>query len=233
MIRDFVLVFTALFSIVNPIGAAFLFLEATRSRTPQQRNELAKKIAVYAFFIMLGSIFIGAYVLRFFGVSLAALRLAGGFVVCATAWQMLNGIDLANPTGAAPASGQADGAAGDGDSENKSKKEAGAAAAAGRDIAFVPLTMPMTAGPGTISVAIALGVDRPIGDFQLLRFALSSGAAIFLIALAILLCYRGAGRMIRYLGASGAQTLSKLAAFLLLCVGMQIALNGIADFMAR
>ena len=62
VIKDFVLVFTALFSIVNPIGSAFLFLEATRSRTPQQRNDLAKKVAVYAFFIMICSILIGAYV---------------------------------------------------------------------------------------------------------------------------------------------------------------------------
>ena len=59
VIKDFVLVFTALFSIVNPIGSAFLFLEATRSRTPQQRNDLAKKVAVYAFFIMICSILIG------------------------------------------------------------------------------------------------------------------------------------------------------------------------------
>jgi len=210
MVADFLLVFTALFSIVNPIGTAFLFLEATRNRTLQQRNELARKIASYSFMIMLCSIWIGAYVLKFFGISIAALRLAGGFVVCATAWQMLNGIDLSN---------HHDASATDKD--------------AGQDIAFVPLTMPMTTGPGTISVAIALGANRPIGDFQLARFAIASGAAVFLITCTILLCYRGAGRMVAHLGKSGVQTLSKLAAFLLLCVGMQIGLNGIQDFMGR
>lgn len=218
MIKDFLLVFTALFSIVNPIGSAFLFLEATLSRTPQRRNDLAKKVALYAFLVMVTSIFVGAYVLKFFGISIAALRLAGGLVVCTTAWQMLNGIDLSDPGNGAHAPGQASGQE-DGDGE--------------RDIAFVPLTMPMTAGPGTISVAIALGANRPIGDFQLAQFALAAGAAALLISIAILLCYRGAGRMITYLGKSGAQTLSKLAAFLLLCVGMQIGLNGIAEFIGR
>lgn len=211
MVADFLLVFTALFSIVNPIGAAFLFLEATNDRTLQQRNDLAHKIAFYSFVIMLCSIWIGAYVLKFFGISIAALRLAGGFVVCATAWQMLNGIDLSNHHHDAATT----------DEES------------GQDIAFVPLTMPMTTGPGTISVAIALGANRPIGDFQLARFAISSGAAVFVITCAILLCYRGAGRMVTHLGKSGVQTLSKLAAFLLLCVGMQIGLNGIQDFMGR
>ncbi|HWT96688.1 MAG TPA: MarC family protein [Terriglobales bacterium] len=210
MVADFLLVFTALFSIVNPIGTAFLFLEATKSRTLPQRNDLARKIATYSFMIMLCSIWIGAYVLKFFGISIAALRLAGGFVVCATAWQMLNGIDLSNHHEASTT-----------DSD------------AGQDIAFVPLTMPMTTGPGTISVAIALGANRPIGDFQLARFAIASGAAVFLITCTILLCYRGAGRMVTHLGKSGVQTLSKLAAFLLLCVGMQIGLNGIQDFMGR
>lgn len=210
LIQDFLLAFTALFSIVNPIGTAFLFQEVTKYKTPSERNDLARRTAIYAFLVMLCSLWIGAYVLKFFGISLAALRLAGGFVVAATAWQMLSGPDAAPETA---------------DTHHTPGSV--------RDLAFVPLTMPMTTGPGTISVAIALGANRPIGDFQLLRFAIASAAAVSLIALAILLFYRGAGRVMALIGRSGAQTVSKLAAFLLLCVGVQIGLNGLADFMAR
>lgn len=210
LIQDFLLAFTALFSIVNPIGTAFLFQEVTKYKTPRERNDLARRTAFYAFLVMLCSLWIGAYVLKFFGISLAALRLAGGFVVAATAWQMLSGPDAPAETTGAKADHTSD-----------------------RDIAFVPLTMPMTTGPGTISVAIALGANRPMGEFQLLRFALGSAAAVCLIALAILLFYRGAGRVMTLIGRSGAQTVSKLAAFLLLCVGVQIGLNGLADVMAR
>jgi multiple antibiotic resistance protein len=206
-IQDFLLAFTALFSIVNPIGTAFLFHEVTKYKTPSERNDLARRTASYAFLVMLCSLWIGAYVLKFFGISLAALRLAGGFVVAATAWQMLSGPDAPAETAAQP---------------NHTSD---------RDLAFVPLTMPMTTGPGTISVAIALGANRPIGDFQLLRFALASAAAVCLISLAVLLFYRGAGRVMTLIGRTGAQTVSKLAAFLLLCVGVQIGLNGLADIL--
>jgi multiple antibiotic resistance protein len=208
LIQDFLLAFTALFSIVNPIGTAFLFQEVTKHKTEAEKRDLARRTAFYAFMVMICSLWIGAYVLKFFGISLAALRLAGGFVVAATAWQMLSGPDAAPEASGPPLANRGD-----------------------RDMAFVPLTMPMTTGPGTISVAIALGANRPIGDFQLARFAIASAAAVALISLAILLFYRGAGTVLTIIGHGGAQTVSKLAAFLLLCVGVQIGLNGLADAM--
>lgn len=209
-VQDFLLAFSALFSIVNPIGSALIFNEVTKSRTHAQRVILSKRIALYSCIVMLCSLWIGAYVLKFFGISITALRLAGGFVVAATAWQMLSSPE-----------------------RREERKEQQADSARDDDIAFVPLTIPVTTGPGTIAVAIALGSNHPLDDLDSLRFALGTGAAAVSIAAAVWICYRAADRLVAFVGPAGARTLSRLAAFLLLCVGVQIALNGLLDVLYR
>ncbi|MFC7690578.1 MarC family protein [Paeniroseomonas aquatica] len=141
-LQSFVLAFSALFSIVNPIGASLIFSQVTAERTHAARVALARRIGCYAALVMLGSLWFGAYLLEFFGVSLAALRIAGGLVVATRAWSLLSAPEHIE----ARKQEQAEGAEGE------------------EDVAFFPLTMPFTTGPGTISVAIALGANRPAGE---------------------------------------------------------------------
>ncbi len=86
----FVLAFSALFSIVNPTGSAVTFSRVTAEQSHCERVALAGRTGFYAALVMLGALWVGAYVLSFFGVSLAALRIAVGFVVASRAWALLS-----------------------------------------------------------------------------------------------------------------------------------------------
>ncbi|WP_448207748.1 MarC family protein [Azospirillum sp. sgz302134] len=207
MLDSFLLAFTALFSIVNPIAMALIFSQVTAERNPRERAQLAMLVSVYSAIVMLTALWAGSYVLNFFGISLAALRIAGGFVVAERAWVLLT----------APETHEA------------RKQEQAAPAGDVRESAFFPLTIPFTTGPGTISVAIALGATRPADPSGLNSFFLGVSAAALAIALLIWLSYRSADRLVALLGPSRARVLTRLFAFLLFCVGVQILLNGISD----
>src|SRR4051794_37904593 len=89
MLAAFLLAFPALFSIVNPIAGAFIFREATADRTHADRVRLARRVGAFSLAVMLVALWAGSYVLAFFGLSLAALRVAGGLVVTGFAWELL------------------------------------------------------------------------------------------------------------------------------------------------
>ncbi len=154
---------------------------------------------------MLSAFWAGAPVLNFFGVSIEALRVAGGLVVAARAWEMLSEPE---------------------ESEGR-KKEQAAPAAMGADVAFFPLTMPFTTGPGTISVAIALSASRPSAAAQLAPFYLGVSVAAILVALSVGFSYALADRIVALLGPARARIMTRLSAFLLLCIGVQILLTGV------
>ena len=165
----FLLAFTALFSIVNPLSGAFIFFGATRELDPKTRSQTARWIAIYAFIIVAASLYIGAYVLGFFGVSLPVLRVAGGIIVAAAGWRMLNAPDVTEQRR----------------SETPEPKSIDVAPSR---LAFYPLTMPLTTGPGTISVAISLGANRPRGFLHAssLEFFVETLAAVALLVLLVL-----------------------------------------------
>ncbi|KAB0679383.1 MarC family protein [Aureimonas leprariae] len=205
--QAFLLAFSALFSIVNPLSGALIFSQLTAGRTHAERLALAKRIGTYAAAVMLGSLWFGVYLLNFFGITVAALRIAGGFVVAAAGWQMLYVPE-----------------------QREERKEAQAGEAMHEDdVAFFPLTMPMTTGPGTISVAIALGSNRPAGGAGISAFLAGSSLAALAIAGSIWFSYHFADRVVALLGRTRTQIVSRLAAFLLLCVGVQITLNGLME----
>ena len=207
-IQSFLLAFSALFSIVNPIGSGLIFSQVTAERSHAERLTLARWIAIYSVLIMLGALWFGAYILNFFGVSLAALRIAGGFVVASAAWGLLNQPE-----------------------QNEQKKQEQASHAEGlADAAFFPLTMPFTTGPGTIAVAIAIGSNLPAGRAEFWPFIVGMSAAAVVVAGIVLVAYSFADRLVGWLGPQQARVVTRLSAFLLLCVGVQIALNGITDF---
>ena len=205
----FLLAFPALFSIVNPIGSAFIFDAVTGHLAHADRAKLAGKVGLYSLLVMLGALWLGTYVLNFFGVTIAALRIGGGSVVALNAWTLLT----------APEAHQ----------EARKQEQAGASGPAAMEMAFFPLTMPFTAGPGTISVAVALGAERPSHGLALLWFFLGvSGAAVAISAM-VWVFYRSSDRVAAWLGAPARRSLSRLMAFLLLCIGVQILIGGIED----
>jgi multiple antibiotic resistance protein len=209
LIETFLLTFSGLFSIVNPFGAALIFSQVTPGRTHAERADLARRIAVYSAIIMLVALWGGAYVLGFFGITVSALRVAGGLVVAASAWSLLFHTERHEET-----------------------KQQQATTAEGDDaIAFFPLTMPFTAGPGTIAVAIAIGSNMHSGSGSVWPFVLGASAAAIAVAVTVWLTYTSADRIVAFLGETGARVVSRLSAFLLLCIGTQIAMSGVRDYL--
>jgi multiple antibiotic resistance protein len=206
-IESFLIAFPALFSIVNPLGIALIFHQVTAGSSPQDRRKLAWRVAAYSLGVMLVSLWAGATLIGFFGVSLAALRVAGGLVVAVRAWEML----------AAP-------------EQNEGRKQEQAATASGTsDDAFFPLTMPLTTGPGTISVAIALSANQPKNTIGLIPFFVGMSGAALAVALTIGLFYASADRVVSLLGQAGSRVVTRMSAFLLLCIGVQICLTGVQE----
>jgi multiple antibiotic resistance protein len=206
VVGAFLLSFPALFSIVNPVGAALIFNEVTAGRSELERHSMAGRIGLYSAIVLLVSLWLGGYVLNFFGVSLSALRIAGGLVVAVRAWSLLMQPEV---------------------HEERKATSAGVAQHSDDDVAFFPLTMPLTTGPGTIAVAIALSSQRPASGSGTFAFFGGMSLAAIGIALTVWLCYRWSGSVTALLGRSGARVLSRLIAFLLLCVGVQIIVTGV------
>ena len=209
-INSFLLVYAGLFPIVDPIGGAPIFLGLTRRVSEEKRRALAAQVAINGFFLLLGSLFLGSYVLEFFGITLPVVRIAGGLVVASFAWKLLHeNVEL------------------------QDHSDAGAAASENRPIdAFYPLTMPLTVGPGSISVALALGANPEDSVRSLLTTAAAHALGILIVALLVYLCYRYADAILRRFGATGAAVLTRLSAFIMLAIGVQIAWNGIRALLA-
>jgi len=209
----FLLTFTALFSIVNPLSGAFIFFGATRELEPKIRGQTARWVAIYSFIIVAASLYIGAYVLGFFGVTLPVLRVAGGIIVAAAGWRMLNAPDATEQRR----------------SETPEPKSIDVAPSR---LAFYPLTMPLTTGPGTISVAISLGAGRPSGfHASSLEFFVETLAATALLAALIYGFYRNSPRLAQLIGVTGTTIVVRLSAFLLFCIGIQVGWNGVSELL--
>jgi len=204
----FLLAFPTLFSIVNPFGSALIFKEATADRSLAERHYLARRISIYTAFILIGSMWIGGFVLAFFGISLGALRIAGGLVVTVSAWGL-----LMEPQ------------------RHEDRKVADAAPTHGdpEDVAFFPLTMPLTTGPGTIAIAIALSSQQPTDDIGRLSYSAGASVAALVIAAMVWVSYGWSDQVVAMLGARGARIVSRLTAFILLCVGIQIISTGVTS----
>jgi multiple antibiotic resistance protein len=206
--NTFLLCFAALFPIINPLGNAPLFLRLTRMSGNAERAVLARKVAFNSLCLLLGSLFLGSYVLQFFGISLPIVRIGGGLVVMAFGWKLLNAAE--SPDAEAPGTRPA------------------------AIDSFYPLTMPLTVGPGSIAVAIAVGSQRPkiVDVASLLLLEAGAVAGIIAIATSIYLCYRFAENTVARLGTTGTNVVVRLSAFLLLCVGIQILWGGLSELAA-
>ncbi|CDG38254.1 MULTISPECIES: MarC family protein [Asaia] len=205
--------YSALFSIVNPLGASLIFAQTTLGRPRAQVVRLARTVGFYSFIILMVSVWLGGWILSFFRITIDALRVSGGLVVASRAWALL----------LAP-------------EESEARKERQVfdhdTANADNDLgdrAFFPLAMPFTVGPGSIAVAIALSSGRTLGA-SAASYIIGLSLAVLAVSLTVVIFYTYAERIVSSLGRTGARIVSRLAALILLCIGIQILFAGLEGF---
>jgi multiple antibiotic resistance protein len=200
------LVAAALFPIVDPLGNTPIFVSLTRGLSERGQAKLARRIAVNSLVLLIVSIFIGTNILGFFGISLPVVQVGGGLLVVSTGWTLLGRSD--------------------GDGTEEVKKPCNEENYMRQ--AFYPLTLPLTVGPGSIAAAITVGANRREGAGW--HWPLSVGLVIGAvgIAISVYLCYRFAERIAKALGEAAMNVILRLSAFILVCIGVQIAWNGLS-----
>jgi len=199
--------FVALFPVVNPIGTALVLDPFLHQLTKGERKIAAAKIALYCFLICAVTLFVGSWLFKMFGISLPIVRIAGGILICRTGWQMLSPDDKSNSSA-------------ERSSPDRPKDV--------EDILFYPMAFPMTTGAGTIAVLLTLSAQAH--DKAWIPHLINLSAiilAIFLMSVLIFICYASTTRILRKLGARGAQIVNRLGAFFVFCVGLQIVANGL------
>jgi multiple antibiotic resistance protein len=204
IVKDALVIAASLLPVINPPGAALISLGIVPHADPAERERLARHVALNSLLLLLGSLLIGAYVLSFFGISIPVLRIAGGLVIAAAGWRMLGGMD-------------------DDDDADEHHHHRG-------DPSFYPLTLPLTVGPGAISVAIAVGTGSPregIGWVHVVAAAIALAA----ITVTIYLCMRFADSMSHRLGHERMQVALQLLAFVIFCIGVQLLWAGLSELL--
>jgi len=215
--KHFALGFSALLPLVNPLGSALIFLGLVGSAPIETYRALARKIAINTIIFLAVIELIGSYLLGFFGISLPIVQFAGGIVIAMIGWSMLNQKD-SEPSPekteiASPAVTQAE-------IDSLQQK------------AFYPFTFPITAGPGCIVVMLTLSVhatENTLSDTVLAHVGLF--IAVILLSSLIYLCYAYAPKIARTVSPATAHGILRVVAFILLCIGVQIAWNGLSDLL--
>lgn len=212
-LTSFIAVFTALFPVINPLGGGPIFLNMVQGCSKEVRNKLALSISIYCFILLLVSMLIGSQLLMFFGISLPALKLAGGAVVIGMGWGLLNQ--------------KSDGKGDDG--------SAGITNANASRHAFFPLTLPLTAGPGSIATAMSLVAGyqngRSLNLLKEMPAVIGTVLALLVLSVVIFVIYRESSVIQKVLGPAGTNAVMRLFAFILLAIGVQIFLGGAQGFL--
>lgn len=202
--------FVALFPPVNPIGTAIVVDPLLSGLDTKARHSASFKIAMYCFMICAGTILIGSWLLKLFGISLPVVQLAGGIMICRMGWQQLTSDEGAK------------------DSESNLEEAKKGQQRKVADILFYPLAFPMTTGAGTISVLLTLSAHGHSNGWE--HYLLNLNAlivAVALMAVLIYLSYAFTPFLLRRLGTSGEQIVNRLSSFLVFCIGIQIAVGGV------
>lgn len=199
----FIYLFAALFSVLNPIGTVPIFVGLTHDDSEIERSRISLWTAINVFIILIVSLFIGQYVLTFFGISIDALRIAGGFVILNSGFSLLSG-KISKKRGINKKV------------ENDAQKR--------NDIALTPLAIPMLAGPGSISLLIAFYQEH-----HEMKEIIISSLAILAIAITIFIILKSAHYLARILGASGIVAISRIIGFIVIAIGIQYIVSSIIN----
>ena len=207
--RAIPLAFAAMFPLINPVGTAIILLGMTRHADLAERRSIARAVSINTVLLLAVVLVAGRAILGFFGISVPIVQLSGGLLLAAMGWKMLFSSDD-------PAPG---------------KQDAPPASDARHDYqsqAFYPFTFPLTVGPGGIAVAITLSAHTSRAKLlDTVASQLGAMAGILLLAGVTYLCYANAGRISARLGSSGMAVLQRLSAFIIVCLGAEIAWNGV------
>ena len=209
---DFVLgSLAALFPVMDPIGSVPIFLVLTAGVPESLRRSYAKRIAINVILMLIGFLLVGGGILRFFGISLEVVRIAGGIVVFHAAWHTMNAESKMSEL----------------DNENATVR-----AGHHKDISFMPMTIPLLAGPGSIAVALGLSAEASRGAkaAETVGNLAAVAVAIALIGAIIYIALRSSTLLLKWLGASGIQALSRMLGLFVMAIGVQLILSGLGDW---
>ncbi|RBQ28053.1 MarC family NAAT transporter [Aliarcobacter vitoriensis] len=190
-----------LIPLANPITTVALFIGLSSNMTKQEKNKEAFYASVYVFFIIVLSFYFGQFIMKTFGISIPGLRIAGGLIVAYIGFRMLF------PS-----------------KKDESSKENGS-------IAFVPLAMPSTAGPGTIAMVISAASTIHSGqsDTPIWIIYVASILTPLILSIILWLSLRSADSIMKIVGRNGVDAISRLMGFLLVCMGTQFVINGVKE----
>jgi multiple antibiotic resistance protein len=216
--NSFLIAFSVLLPLINPLGSALVFLGLVGEAPPQVYRSLARRIAINNVIFLVVIELLGAAILNFFGLSLPIVQLSGGMVIAAMGWSVLN--------------------EGDARADSKKRQEESDARedARARDLeqkVFYPFTFPITSGPGTL-VGV-LTVTAHISEKTISKNALAHLGvflAVFVLSVLVYFCYAYAPKITRVIPPNTAHGILRVVAFILLCIGVQIAWNGLAQLLA-
>lgn len=199
--------------LANPLTTVALFLGLAGDMNFEERNRQARQASIYVFAIMVVAWYAGSAVLNTFGISIPGLRMAGGLIVAFIGFQMLF---PAKPAGHSV--------------EAKHKLDEQEATKEPVNIAFVPLAMPSTAGPGTIAMIISSASTVRSGvDFPAWVISVAPVLTFLLVSLILWISLRSSGAIMKLVGKSGIEAISRLMGFLLVCMGVQFIINGVLE----
>lgn len=200
----FLMIFGALFSVMNPFGTVPVFVSLTQNHTKKERTKTAFLTAINVLLILLISFFIGKYILLFFGISINSLKIAGGLIITSSGFALLTG-EFNKHKGM----------------KKKNVKEDIETRA---EISLTPLALPMIAGPGTISLLITY--NQEYGGLNNIFIIL---AAIVLSATCIYVILNSSYYIVKALGASGINALSRIIGFVVIAIGIEFIISAILN----
>jgi len=207
ILKSLLLIPVTLLPIINPLSTAPVFV-ATVGHDRALAARLAKQVAVNSWFVVVTAMLIGTYVLALFGISLPVVRIGGGLLVASTAWRMLHHTD---------------------DDDVHAKAAQATSEMSHAEVvrrSFFPITFPLTTGPGTIAASIALGAQIPTTPILYLAGAAVAAAGAMIVSVALYLIFRNSTAVVAWLGDVGMLVMTRLMAFILLCIGIQIMWYG-------
>lgn len=205
--------FITLFPVVNPIGTAFIISPYFAHLNREQKKKAVKKITFYAFCVCTVSLFAGHYILELFGITIPVIQIAGGIMICKMGWEFLTTDDTSTP--------ESEKVPLDIEQTNTQYHNL-------ESKLFYPITFPVTTGAGTLSVLFTLSAQSATKNF--LDYLINTSAillAIIGMCILVYIFFLNTEKIIHYLGSSGEKIVNRITAFLIFCVGLQIAISGI------
>jgi multiple antibiotic resistance protein len=216
--KSFLIAFSVLLPLINPLGSALVFLGLAGDAPPEVYRSLARRIAINNIIFLAIIELLGAAILKFFGISLPIVQLSGGIVIAVMGWSLLNERDAR----AISRNKQEETEVRDETSTHFLKQEA-----------FYPFTFPVTSGPGTLVALLTLTAH--ISNRVVSNDILAHGGvflAVVVLSVLVYFCYAYAPKITKVISPSTAHGILRVVSFMLLCIGVQIAWNGLDTLLA-